>query len=396
MMRLHWLIAIAACLLVTPPARATQHLVTPGDDWSRLDIEAGDEVILMPGEHRPGFLTGLRGGRKKIVIRGVRPDLTSIIAGVRYGLVLTDCNNVEVRDLVIRGATVYGIHAKGPEGGESESIQVRHVRVERTGPQGRRQGIRLERIKGANFLDCVVDGWGDSGLELVACRSIVVSKCVFQGRPGFSQISGIRARAGTTAVQINRCQFLDAGDQGVCAGGDSKPDDFLTPPTPKSAKGPLYECSGISVTTSVFRGGNCAIGIVSTNDIAVFNCAVVAPKFAIISFRRETADSRFGVLGEGVFNGNIITWPQGTLSSLAHVVRADPAPMIIQDNLWWTPDWEEQRERLGPWPGTLLNGMEQTIGDPLLDADFRPHAAIATGYGPSEVLTESAGVGPGD
>ena len=55
------LIALIAPLLLAQAAGATQHLVSPGEDLELLDerLKPGDEIILMPGQHRPGRPTDL-------------------------------------------------------------------------------------------------------------------------------------------------------------------------------------------------------------------------------------------------------------------------------------------------------------------------------------------------
>ena len=61
---MHRYLLALALICLTPTADAGQRLVGPGDDWSGFDatsVTAGDEIILMPGQHRPGLLRGLKG-----------------------------------------------------------------------------------------------------------------------------------------------------------------------------------------------------------------------------------------------------------------------------------------------------------------------------------------------
>lgn len=53
---------------VLPRSFADQHLVSSGQEWSRLAgvVRPGDEIVLLPGVHRPATLFGLPGGAGRI------------------------------------------------------------------------------------------------------------------------------------------------------------------------------------------------------------------------------------------------------------------------------------------------------------------------------------------
>ncbi len=89
-------------------ATGTQHLVAPGHDWVSVAarVRPGDQIVLMPGRHRPGTLKGLEGTwAKPIIIGGLSPDNPAIIVAERYGIRLRRPRHLILQNLRITGAT---------------------------------------------------------------------------------------------------------------------------------------------------------------------------------------------------------------------------------------------------------------------------------------------------
>ena len=122
------LAAVVAALAVTSAAHATQHLVRAGHPWDRLanQVKPGDEIILMPGVHRPTTLTGLTGTKDApIVIRGLDPKAPVTIEAERYGLRLRDPYGVRLANLRIVGARINGIIIEDTRADVVEATAVR-------------------------------------------------------------------------------------------------------------------------------------------------------------------------------------------------------------------------------------------------------------------------------
>jgi hypothetical protein len=387
------LIILSATLLSADVCCATQHLVRPGSSWQRLDerIKPGDEIILMPGRHKPVTLEFAQGTPDApIIIKGVDPNNPSVIDAERYGLRLLDPRYVRIMNVEIIGATINGLSLEGSTTGEKEvsgpsgRVIIRNVSITDTGPRGQRHAILLQRLEGANIEGCTIDGWGGSGVEVVACTEVTIEDCRFTGKEDYSQVSGVRLRAGTDRATIQRCTFTNVGDQGVCIGGGSKMEEFATPPPSPADPDSCFEASRVNVLRCVFRRGRCALAFAAAEGATVRNCTIVRPSQAVISVRREQKDPRFGAAANCVFGSCIITWQPGDLKTLAHLGKDSAAEgLTLEENIWWTPNWEEVKESLGPFPGTILWDQITNL-DPRLDDQLVPAADNTQSFGARE------------
>jgi hypothetical protein len=266
---------MALFIVVAREAIATQHLVAAGEDWSLLDsrLKPGDEILLMPGTHRAVTLENARGtSDRPIVIRPADPAQPVTIEADRYGLRLLGPRHVQIADVIITGATIHGLSLEGKKtsareaaAGEGESarcgsVTLRHVAVLDTGPRGLRHGVRIEQLDDVRILGCRVEGWAGSGIEIVACSDVLIEDCAFSGKEDFTQLSGVRLRAGSQGIRLNRCRFQASGDQGVCIGGESKMDEFARPPAADAEPESLFEAIEVEVLRCTFRDGLCAVG----------------------------------------------------------------------------------------------------------------------------------------
>lgn len=386
------LTALIAPLLLATAAGATQHLVSPGEDLELLDarLKPGDEIILMPGEHRPATFEAVQGTRQRpVTIRGLDPQHPSIIKAGTYGLRLRNPRHVRIADLTIVGATIHGIFLEGDAGAKTEvepaapagDVILSRITIIDTGPKGLRHAIHARHLATVRIADCRIEGWAGSAIELVACEDVTIEDCHFAGKEGFIQITGVRARAGSDRVRIERCRFIDAGDQGVCLGGKSDPAEFRPPLPEETEPASIYEAARAQITGCTFRNGRCALALVHSERCTMRNCTIVRPRQAVVSIRREQEDPRFAPTANCVFGSNLITWAEGDLAVLTHLAGgATIEGITLEDNLWWTPGFDEVKEKLGPFPG--IEAFPQvTDVDPKLDEQLKPTADEARQFG---------------
>jgi hypothetical protein len=391
------LTAATLALLFTAAAGATQHLVRPGENWQSLDarLKPGDEIILMPGLHRPATLGAAQGtAGQPIVIRGLDPNHPSTIQAEGYGIRLLRPGHVRIADLIITGATIHGIFlegdAEGADGADEEDAEPRQppghatltsITVRDTGPKGLRHAIHIRQMDSVRIENCRVEGWAGSAVEIVACNDVTIEDCRFAGKEEYSQTTGVRIRAGSDRVNINRSRFIDAGDQGVCLGGASDLEEFRPQPPADAKPASLYEASRVQVMRCTFQNGLCALAFIACERCTVRNCTILRPRQAVVSIRREQEDQRFGPTASCVFGSNLITWQAGDLTTLTHLAGgATTGGITLEDNLWWTAGFEEQKEQLGPFPGTEAFPQVTDV-DPKLDDQLKPTAEEARLYG---------------
>jgi hypothetical protein len=383
-----WLVALVAVLAVSTSARATQHLVRAGHPWQQLTkkVRPGDEIILMPGVHRPAFLKDLRGTKDApIVIRGLDPRAPTQIEADRHGIRLRDPYSVRLANLHIIGARINGIHIERVNGDDASKpvgrIEMENVRIERTGPRGQRHALLLDGLEDVTIENCSFEGWAGSAMEIVGCRFVTISGCRLLGKEDYQQRTGIRLRAGTTDATIGLCRFENTGDQGISIGGGSELDEFVEAPPEDAPGGTLFEATRVNVNRSVFIGAECAVSFVNCSSAQVTYCTIAHPRRAIVSVRNEQADPRFSPASNCRFGHNLVTWKAGSLASLTHLgPGAVTTGISLQENLWWSPDFQEMQASLGAFPGTAQFDQITNV-DPELDEELKPMVVGAEIFG---------------
>ncbi len=381
-------------------ACATQHLINPGQDWQRLaaDLKPGDQIILMPGHHRPATLDRLTGSRRSpIIIRGLDPKRPSIIDASRYGLVLHQPQHVMIENLTITGATISGLviddldtttvrHPNEPEpatAGEpwSANLLLRDLSVTNTGPEGKRHAVLLSGLRDVRIYNVHIEGWGGSAFEVIGCHGVSLESCRFIAKDDHTQLNGIRVRAGSQRVNIIKSHFEGIAEAVVVLGGMSKLPEFRPSLAPDAASGTRYEARFVQIQRCTFVGGAYPIVLAHCDDSLMRNNTFIRPRHAILYTTTAHTDRRIGSTRRAIFGGNLVVWEPGDLRQLVVVAAADDAEsFVFQESLWWSTETLQQRARLGDLPG-LGQVPQITDVDPKLDEQLRPTEPKAAHFG---------------
>lgn len=388
--RLAVLCGVLAGVCLARPALATQHLVSPGQDWSRLSdrLKPGDEIILMPGRHRPANFANLHGtADKPITIRGFDAKNPGLIAAQDYGLLLQRPRHVILQDLVITGARHNGINIDDSDAsrtiGEPWSAQVtlRRVSVLRTGPTGNTDGIKLSGLRGVRLDDCLVEGWGGSAVDMVGCHEVTIENCTFRGLKDFTQSNGVQIKGGSIRVWILASRFEDAGLRAINLGGSTDLRYFRPPVPEEAAAGSRYEAEEVIVEGCTIIASDCAIAFVNTREASVRRNTIINPRLWVFRLLQETTDPRFGPSRAGTIGSNIIVWEPGKLRELINIgPNTEPGGFRFEDNIWWSEDIRP--ERIDALPGERL--LPQRIENPELDDQGKPTNPTVRGLGAGE------------
>lgn len=394
--------ALGVCLLAIGPAvdchaqqpKGRQHLVNPGDEWSQLaaQLRPGDEVILLPGVHRPAILEDLSGtAERPIVIRSLDTDNIAVInaaigaagaGGGRHGLLLRNMKYVVIRNVIVTGASVHGIEASGPNAqvpdadGRPPSLVLRNVRVERIGPIGRRNAVLLRNLDQVVIERCEFEGWGGSAIELVACNDVSIQNCSFKGLEDFSQMNAVQIRAGSQRVQVTNCIMIDSGVTGIAIGGTSELTEFRQ----RSDDSQRHEAGRVRVSDNLFRGGHSAVAFINCDQCSVRNNTIFRPQrwVYLVLDRKEPY---LAATRRSVFASNLVRWEPGDIRQFSHLNEGvSSSGLVLEQNLWWSPDLAQRRSRMGEPAGSSQLPQVMDV-DPKLDADFFPTEPLAAMFG---------------
>lgn len=379
------LVASAAIVVCSSAAAAEDHRVEPGEHWSRLAqaVKPGDQIVLLPGTHRPASFLALRGTeREPITIRGVDAEHPAEIAAEGSGLLLQSPRHLVLQDIVVTGARQNGINIDDQDGSGTigdpweADLTLRRVTVRATGPAGNTDGIKLSGLRRVRLESCVVEGWGGSAIDLVGCHDVVIEGCILRGVKGYEQSSGIQTKGGSSGVTIIGCRFEDAGSRAVNLGGSTGLGYFRPPVPEDAAPGSRFEAERVRVERCVFLGGECAVAIVGARGAEVVACTIVGPRRWPFRLLQETTDPRFGRSEGALVAGCIIVADVlGTPINIGH--GTDPGAFRFEQNIWWAPGITERA--LDALPGERRGA--QHMLDPLLGDDLLPGNEAAAGFG---------------
>ncbi|MHC5027819.1 MAG: right-handed parallel beta-helix repeat-containing protein [Planctomycetota bacterium] len=369
-------------------AAAGQILIAPGDQWSKQaqQMRAGDELILMPGRHRPGKLAELVGtADRPIIIRGLSTEKPAIIAADRDGILLRDVRHIVIKDLFIEGARINGISVRTSGDPDAPpvptNITIRGVHIRHTGPTGRRHGIQIERADGVRIRECTLEGWGGSGIDIVSCTDVRVDGCRFLSAPNHGQDAAMSFRGRTEDIEILRCSVEDAGTWGIVLGGprDATLDDVGGATDPDAVR--EHSVRDIMISSTLIRGTACPIHFRSVRDCTVRSVTFALPREYLLAVDLVDETEKIAPSTDLRFTRNLVLWQDGTLKNLA--VRgkiADPDAIGVGENLWWTTSGPADLDSVGGLPGVETFPQRTTL-DPKLDDRFRASVSEARVFG---------------
>lgn len=184
-------------------------------------------------------------------------------------------------------------------------------------------------------------------------------------------------------MQITGCRFREVGDQGVCIGGGSRFEEFASRPGEDAKAGTLFEAARVQVRRCLFQGSRCAVALVNCERSLVRNCTIHRPTRAIMSFRREQEDGRFGDVRYCAFGSNLVVWKAEDITQVAHLgpnMDASAVGIDLEDNFWWCGDAARTAAALEGLPGNELFPQVTELA-PKLDEELRPTEERAKPFG---------------
>lgn len=339
-------IAQESCSEQLEQAATVTHRVATRDELLQAARAAkpGSQILLEPGVYRGGIeLAGLRGSADQpIVIGAVDRARPPVIEGGSAGLHLRAPRDVELRDLVITGATANGVNID--DGGDihtpAERVTLRNVEVRDVGPRGNRDGFKLSGTRQFLIVDCRIRRWGDSGsaIDLVGCHEGEIRNCTFADR-GDTQGNGVQIKGGSAKVAVRNCRFDQAGGRAINLGGSTGADYFRP-------RGAPFEARELVVEDCVIIGSQAAVAFVNSERCAVRYNTIYQPQRWVARVLQESRGEPFLPCRDSVFSHNLVVYRAADLRTAVNVGDAtEPRSFTFTANHWYCSDQPERGSR---------------------------------------------------
>jgi hypothetical protein len=294
-------------------------------------------IRVAPGDYRGGLsVRGLHGepGRP-IVIRAADPRRPPVFRGGASAIHLSRVSDVELRDLVIEGATDTGINVD--DGGDltnpSRRVVLAGLTVRDVGPDGNHDGIKLSGLAEFRVEGCAIERWGrgGSGIDMVGCRDGEIVDSTFR-HGDEAGANGVQMKGGTRGVAVRGCRFDHAGSRAVNLGGSTGLAFFR--PRPEG-----FEAKDVTVEDCAFIGSEAAIAFVGVDGATVRRNIIDRPKSWAFRILQENRAEGFVPSRGGVIEGNQIVFRAGEWKGAVNVGPGTaPETFTFDGNSWYAQD----------------------------------------------------------
>lgn len=301
----------------------------------------GMTIALEPGEYRGGIsVKGIRGEEgKRVVIRSSDAKNPAKIVGGGSALHFSSAAHLELRDIVIEGATGNGLNIDdGGEGAWSHHVILAGMQVRDVGPRGNCDGIKLSGVDNFIVKDCTVERWGDggSGIDMVGCHDGLIQDSTFRHTGDSLAANGVQIKGGSHDVAVVGCRFEHAGGRAINLGGSTGAAFFR----PKDA---TWEARDLRVEDCTIIGSMAAVAFVGVDRATVRNNVIYRPKRWVLRILQENQDPRFAPSRGGEFAGNTVAFRSDEVVTAVNVGGGTaPETFVFRGNAWYCIDDPER------------------------------------------------------
>lgn len=331
-----------------------------------LSAKTGIIISLAPGIYRGDlYFEDIRGERgKPIIIAGEDPSNPPIIRGGGECLHLSKVEYLELRNLVLEGASYNGLNIDdgGIRDKPAHHITLKNLRVRDIGPKGNRDGIKLSGVTDFQIQRCIIERWGDEGqgIDMVGCHRGVIDNCIlrYEDDKGY----GIQAKGGSSDIIIRNCLFEHAGARAMQIGG-STGREFFRPPL---KEGELHsEARRITVEGCIFVGSLAGVAFATVDEAIVQFNTFYRPKRWVIRILQEAKDG-FLPCRNGVVKNNLVVfrsdeWFEGGINIGP---GTDPKSFRFLHNWWYCLDSPDIKPNLPTAEVGGVYGIDPMLRDP--------------------------------
>jgi hypothetical protein len=335
------------------------------------NAQPGTSIQIAPGDYVGGVsLRGLHGvpGRSIVITGQSREHPPQFVGG--SGVQISGASHIEIRDIHIINTRANGLNIDdaGERTTPSHHVVIERVTVSGT-PKGNYDGIKLSGLRNFRVINCRVERWGGSAIDMVGCHEGVIEGCEF--RSGGD--NAVQAKGGSSGITVRTSRFKDFGLRGVNIGGSTGLDYFrpLISEMPKEGR---YEARAIRVEGCTFVGGGAPIAFVGVDGAIVRFNTFYRPGRWVIRILQETRAEGFIPCRNGVFEDNLVVFRSSNWASGGVNIGDATLPQTFRfaRNFWFCSDDPARSKPTLPVPET-----EGTYGvDPLVTVDDKGEVSV--------------------
>ena len=295
----------------------------------------GTRVLLAPGSYGKTMVGAVHGtAEQPIIIESEDPKHPAVFEGGQWGLQVSKCSHLVLRNFSVRNVQINGVSLDdgGDNADPSHHIVIENLTISDVGPKGNNDAIKLSGITDFTVRNCTADGWGGSGIDMVGCHRGLIENCVFRGKEGSDQASGVQMKGGASGITVRRCSFVNVTGRAVSMGGSTDRRYFR----PLDA---TWEAKDLTVEGCRFVGSDapvCFIGV--DGSVARYN-TIYEPKRWVVRILQQSNYPTFVPCRNGRFENNIVVYSAGALRSAVNVGDGTkPETFTFANNLWHARD----------------------------------------------------------
>ena len=343
-------------------------------------IPPGATLLIAPGNYKGDLsLHEPRGTEgKPITIAAADPKRPPVISGGGACFYVVNPRDLELRDLVLEGASGNAINVD--DGGSlkltATGVTLRNLVVRDMPARGNNDGIKLSGLKDFLIENCTVSNWGAAGsaIDMVGCHDGRIVGCTFR-RDDVDDANGVQAKGGSADVLIERCRFENAGQRAINLGGSTGL-EFFRPRTPR----PTHEAKDLTVRHCTFSGSLAPVAFVGVDGAVVEDCVIYRPRRWVARVLQENTDASMVPCRGGVFRRNVVVFRSDELNTAVNVGDAtSPQTFAFEGNWWYCLDAPARSRPQLPTPERGgVYGRDPQLKDPERGDFSRP-----AGVGPA-------------
>ncbi len=304
----------------------------------------GITILLAPGRYSPDIsLEALQGTKEKpITIAAADARNPPVFVGGKVAFHFVGCSYITLRGVKVSGCTGNGINADDAGNAKEPSVGMvfENITIEDIGPKGTYNGLKLSGLDNFAVRGCTFSGWGGSAIDLVGCHDGVVQNCMFLGKAGFSQDTGVQLKGGSERIIVKQNFFKQAGSRAVNLGGSTDLEYFR--PQVRN-----YEAKDIIVAGNHIIGSRSPIAFASSIQCTVRHNTFVNPETWVLRILQEQPTDKFLPCQKGVFTDNLIIFDR-RVRDIANVGEdTKPETFSFAGNAWFCTD-SDRRPLLPP------------------------------------------------